>query len=80
MGWVRKYKDILLNHETQWLDANDENRTKLCQAVAVKIREFRLEKQMSDEEPNGLEEVSWPLLLKMLTIYSHHLAENFQLV
>jgi hypothetical protein len=64
MGWVRKYKEILLNYEAEWLDADDENRTNVCQAAAVKIREFREEKQMSDEEPNGLEEVSTPSLQK----------------
>jgi len=46
------------------VDADSENRTKVCQAAAVKIREFREEKQMSDDEPNDLEEVSTPLLKK----------------
>jgi hypothetical protein len=64
MGWVRKYKQILLDYEAEWVGADGENRTKVCQAAAVKIREFREEKQMSDDEPNGLEEVSTPLLQK----------------
>lgn len=57
MGWARKYKDILLDHESEWLEAKGEDRTKVCDVVAVKIREFRLEKKMVDEEPNDLEEV-----------------------
>jgi hypothetical protein len=80
MGWVRKYKDILLNHESEWLDADGENRMKVCQAVAVKICEFRQEKQMAGEEPNGLEEVSGLFIANMLIICSHNLAENFHLV
>jgi hypothetical protein len=63
MGWARKYKDILLDYESEWLEAQGEDRTKVCDAVAVKIREFRLEKKMADEEPNDLEEVS-RLILK----------------
>lgn len=63
MGWAHKYKDILLDRESEWLEASGEDRTKVCDAVAVKIREFRLEKKMADEEPNDLEEVS-RLILK----------------
>jgi hypothetical protein len=58
MGWVRKYKDILLDHESAWLEAKGEDRTKVCDTVAVKVHEFRLEKGMADEEPSELEEVS----------------------
>ena len=79
MGWVRKYKDILLNHETEWLDADGENRTKVCKAVALEIREFRQEKQIPDKEPNGLEEVSNQYYY-MLTVCSHNLVEIFHLV
>ena len=64
MGWVRKYKEILLDYEAQWVGADAEHHTKVCQAAAVKIREFRQEKEMSDKEPDALEEVSMPLLQK----------------
>ena len=59
MGWARKYKDILLDHESLWLEAASEDHTNVCNTVATKIREFQLERNMVDEEPNDLDAVSW---------------------
>lgn len=78
MGWARKYRDILYDHEFLWLEASGaEERVKVCHVVAGKIREFRVEREMEGNEPERLEEVSDSFNANSLFLYLTSFGREF---